>query len=166
MKRMFVNLKFIIVVIVSLSMFAGCATAPLGPTVMAMPAQGKPLDMFQQEVKDCKKWAFDQMGGEEAVEKARETAASHAAVGTLLGGALGAVLGAAIGDPARGAAWGAGTGAAVGTASGAQNSANSNAQLQNLYNNYYIQCMYAKGNQVPGIMNGTQSAPMPPVQPQ
>jgi hypothetical protein len=149
MKRYLRYLYLIIATMISLSLFWGCATAPFGPTVQVMPAPGKPFDMYQKEVQECKDWAFQQIGGQAAVDKANETAIAHGAIGTLLGSAAGALVGSASGHASGGAAVGAGAGMVVGGASGANNAAMSTAQLQRLYNDAYEQCMYSKGNQVP-----------------
>lgn len=138
-------------IVVSLAFLGGCATAPLGPTVAVMPAPGKPLEVFKQESEECKDWAFQQIGGQKAVDEAQKRAATHAAVGTIVGTAMGAAIGGGVGHPGTGAAIGAGAGLGVGAASGANSSEVSTAQLQRLYDNAYAQCMYAKGNQVPGM---------------
>ena len=62
---------------------------------------------------------------------------------------LGAGLGAAIGG-GRGAAIGAGSGAIAGTGLGMGSSANEQYGIQQQYDNAFAQCMYAKGNMVPG----------------
>jgi len=72
-------------------------------------------------------------------------------VGTVVGAAAGAVIGTATGNPGAGAAIGAGSGLVLGSASGVQASAASGAALQSRYDMAYLQCMYAKGNQVPGV---------------
>src|SRR5207253_5795244 len=72
-----------------------------------------------------------------------------AAVGTLLGAAVGAAIGAAAGSPATGAAVGAGTGLFGVTLVGAGNAQASQGSVQRRYDASYMQCMYAKGNQVP-----------------
>jgi uncharacterized protein YcfJ len=118
--------------------------------VQVMPAPGKPFEMYQKEVQECKDWAFQQIGGQAAVDKANTTAIEHGAIGTLLGTVVGALIGSASGHVGGGAGVGAGAGMVVGGASGANNAAMSTAQLQRLYDNAYAQCMYSKGNQVPG----------------
>ncbi len=40
----------------------GCVTMPTGPSVLVMPAQGKPFDVFQSEVGKCRQWADSRMG--------------------------------------------------------------------------------------------------------
>ncbi len=73
---------------------AGCATAPTSPSVMVLPAPGKPLDEFRAEDLVCRQWAQQQ------------------------------------GD------------------------------TQRRFDVAYQQCMYAKGNQIPGRPSG-RSAPPP-----
>ncbi len=159
MKKNIRCLNLIVVVIISL-FFIGCATAPFGPTVQVMPAPGKPFGVFQKEADECKAWAFQQMGGQEAVDRANSNAALQGVVGGAIGAGVGALTGAAMGHggrssgryAAQGAALGAGIGTAAGAARGAATSAYSTQQLQILYDDAYAQCMYAKGNQVPGGM--------------
>jgi uncharacterized protein YcfJ len=150
MKRYLRCRYWIIAIVVSLSLFMGCATAPLGPMVQVMPAPGKPFEMYQKEVQECKDWAFQQIGGQAAVDKANTAAMEHTAIGTLLGTVVGALVGSASGHASGGAAIGAGAGMVVGGASGANSVGMSTAQLQRLYDNAYAQCMYSKGNQVSG----------------
>jgi hypothetical protein len=39
-----------------------CASAPRGPSVMVLPAVGKPLEQFQQDDAACRQWAGQQIG--------------------------------------------------------------------------------------------------------
>ena len=71
-------------------------------------------------------------------------------MGTLLGAGLGAAIGAATGNPGVGAAIGAGSGLMLGTAGGANAGQLSGREAQQRYDIAYQQCMYAKGNQLPG----------------
>jgi outer membrane lipoprotein SlyB len=75
-------------------------------------------------------------------------------------------LGAASGHAGTGAAIGAGTGLLFGTASGASAGEVYGYEAQRRYDNTYVQCMYAKGNQVPGVRSVRSStrrgAPPPP----
>ncbi|MDR3580239.1 MAG: glycine zipper family protein [Oryzomonas sp.] len=151
MKKSPRNQNLILTALVSI-MCGGCATAPFGPTVNVMPAPGKPFEMFQKEQKDCEAWAFQQMGGQDAVDRANTSALLHGVVGTLVGTAIGATIGAGAGNAGAGAGIGAGAGMAAGTADGAGSSAHSTRVLQRLYNDAFEQCMYAKGNQVPSAM--------------
>ena len=143
---------------------AGCATLPPGPSVLVLPAQNKPFEVFQADDMACRQWANYQIGISPQ-EAATQSAVSGAAVGTIMGAGMGAALGAAAGDVGAGAAIGAGTGLFVGTASGASAGEYEAYDLQRRYDNAYVQCMYAKGNQVPGVVRRTKrprTTPPPP----
>ncbi len=146
MKRMKVMAASLSVV----AMVAGCAEAPLGPTVQVMPGSNKPFEAFQQDQAACKQYASSQVSGQ------ADNANAKAVGTTLLGAALGAGLGAAV-SGGRGAGVGAAGGGVVGTAIGANNSQRAQGGIQQQYDNAYSQCMYAKGNQV------IQPAPVQPV---
>ena len=62
----------------------------------------------------------------------------------------GALIGSASGEPGSGAAIGAGTGLLIGSAAGSDGMYGSSYQMQRSYDIAYMQCMYAKGNQLPG----------------
>jgi hypothetical protein len=136
-----------------------CATAPIGPTVMVLPGHGKPFDQFQMDDASCRQWAAHQSGAV-ARSSQPQNALAGAAVGTLIGGAVGAGLGAIGGNPGLGAAVGAGFGAVGGTATGASAGQASDWQVQRRYDIAYQQCMFAKGNQIPGAVR--RSGPTPP----
>ncbi|MFO1026360.1 MAG: hypothetical protein U1E70_14355 [Acetobacteraceae bacterium] len=74
---------------------------PAGPSVMALPPQGKPFDQFQREDYNCRVYADQVMGGVSAQQAAANAGVGSAALGT----ALGAGLGAAIGLPAGPLTW-------------------------------------------------------------
>ena len=99
-----------------------CAAPPLGPTVQVLPAQNKPFEVFQQDQAVCTQYAASQVQGQ--AQRANNTAIGGAVLGTVLGAGLGAAIGR-------------GPGAAIGAA------------IQYQYNNAYVQCMVAKGNQLP-----------------
>ncbi len=125
-----------------------CASIPTGPSVMVLPGTGKNFDQFQVDDAVCRQWAAQQTGT--TTEKAStNTAVTGAAVGTLLGAAAGAAIGAAAGSPGTGAAVGAGVGLLGGTAVGAGNASTAYGSVQRRYDASYMQCMYAKGNQIP-----------------
>jgi hypothetical protein len=134
-------------VAVSGLLLTACATVPSGPSIMALPGSGKTFDEFQSDDGNCRQWAFQQSGS--AADAANQTTASSAVVGTLLGAAAGAAIGAAAGNPALGAAAGAGFGLFAGGASGASAAQGAYATSQSRYDAAYVQCMYARGNQVP-----------------
>lgn len=136
----------------TLLVVAGCAQPPPGPTVGVMPPPNKPFDAFQQDQAMCRQFADLQTAGQ------AEAANNQAVGGAILGTVLGAGLGAAIGG-GRGAAIGAASGAALGTGVGASNSQAQQYSIQQRYDMAYSQCMYSRGNQVPGY------APSPPPPP-
>lgn len=141
-------------------LLAACAQTPMGPTVQVMPGQGKSFEQFQYEAAGCKQFAQQQVAGQ--AQNANQRAAGTAAIGTLLGAALGAGIGAAGGNAGTGAAIGAGAGLAGGAGLGAMNSSRTQQSIQQQYNNAYAQCMYAKGNMVPGYGPMMQQTPPPP----
>lgn len=134
-------------------LLTACATVPTGPSVMVLPGDGKNFEQFQTDDAVCRRWAAQQTGTT-AEQAARERAVSGAAVGTVLGAAVGAAIGAAAGDPGIGAAVGAGSGLLGGTAVGAGQAAHVAGSVQSRYDVDYMQCMYAKGNQIP-VARGT-----------
>jgi len=144
---------------------AGCATVPTGPSVLVLPAPGKPFEVFQVDDITCRQWAERQIGisPQEAMS---QSTASGAVVGTMVGAGIGAALGAAAGNTGAGAAIGAGSGLLVGTSSGASAGQYYGYEAQRRYDNAYLQCMFAKGNQIPGAGQRTRrvrrTAPPPP----
>lgn len=130
-------------IIGSLLLLNACASEPLGPTVPVMPAPGKPFDVFQSDQALCKQYASSQVQG--GAQQANNQQVGAAVIGTLLGAGLGAAIGGG-----RGAAIGAGAGALGGTAVGSGPAAQAQYSLQDRYNLGYAQCMYSRGNQVPG----------------
>jgi hypothetical protein len=136
-----------LVVIAALVMTA-CATVPTGPSVMVLPGSGKNFEQFQSDDAVCRQWAIQQTGTTTG-RASTQSAVSGAAIGTILGAAVGAAVGAAAGSPATGAAVGAGAGLLGGTAVGASGAGRSSSSVQSRYDMTYLQCMYAKGNQIP-----------------
>jgi len=157
------------IVLVSASLLlTACATVPTGPSVMVLPGNGKNFDQFQVDDVLCRQWALQQTGTTPNQAGAASTV-TGAVVGTAVGAGLGAAIGAASGSPATGAAVGAGVGLLGGTAVGAGNAYGARISVQRRYDIGYVQCMYAKGNQVP-VSGGPQpvyrsSAPPPPPPP-
>lgn len=141
-----------------------CATAPLAPTVMVLPGVGKPLEHFQVDDLACRQWAVQQSGAV-ATRTPGESVAGGAAIGTVLGAAVGAAIGAVAGSPATGAAIGAGTGLLGGTAAGASAGDSRSWVVQRRYDIAYQQCMYARGNQIPGYVRSGGAAYVPPPPP-
>jgi uncharacterized protein YcfJ len=130
------------------TILAGCASTPLGPTVQTMPGPGKSFDTFQSDNNVCKGFAADQVKGQ--ADAANQRTGAAVALGTLLGAGLGAAVGGASGDAGAGAAVGAASGAAVGTGYGANSGMSDQAMIQQQYDNAFSQCMYSKGEVVPG----------------
>ncbi len=150
--------------VLAVVVLGGCATVPTGPSVMVWPAPGKPLEVFQSEDAVCRQFASQQVGAQSS-ETANKTLASGAAVGTILGAGLGAAIGAASGQAGVGLGIGAASGALFGTAAGMGPASGAGYEVQRRYDNAYMQCMYTKGNQVPGAVRTYRRAPPPPPPP-
>ena len=124
----------LIAVLGSACTVAACAVAPpSGPTVMALPSQGKDLAAFQQEDGQCRNYAAVTIGDLRPGQAATQTTVGSAAVGTAVGAAAGAAIGAAAGNAGAGAAIGGATGLVGGTAVGANNAAAREYDLQARY---------------------------------
>jgi hypothetical protein len=136
---------------------AACAQQPLGPMVQVLPAPYKPFEVFQMDHAECLRWADDQTRGQ--AQQANTRAVGAAVVGTAVGAALGGALGGG-----RGAGAGAAVGAAGGTVIGASQSQQAAYGLQQRYDIAYAQCMYGRGNQIPGygVPQGPPAPPAPP----
>jgi len=131
-----------------LVLLSGCATMPTGPSVLVLPGTGKSFEQFQEDNAECQYWAAQQTGADPQPAAQRQ-AAADAAIGTLVGAGAGAAIGAATGNAGAGAAIGAGSGLILGTAYGADAGHGWYYELQRRYDNAFLQCMYAKGNQIP-----------------
>ena len=152
------------IVLLGIGLLSACVVRPTGPNVLVLPAAGKPLEVFHADDVACRQYAQYQIGVTPE-EAATQSAVTSAAIGTAVGAAAGAVLGAVAGNAGTGAAIGAGSGLLLGGVSGAGASAASGATLQSRYDTAYIQCMYAKGNQVPGVAAAPWPRPAPPPPP-
>jgi hypothetical protein len=139
-------------------LLAGCAQTPMGPTVQVMPGPGKTFDAFNADQITCKGYAANAVQGQ--ADAANQQAVGAAALTTVIGAGLGAAVGAAAGNAGAGAAIGAGAGGATGAGIGAQNSSMTQMSIQQQYDNAFAQCMYSKGEQVPGYAP-IASAPAP-----
>jgi uncharacterized protein YcfJ len=137
---------------------AACASIPLGPSVAVMPGPGKPFELFQQDNATCRQFAAQQIGVNPR-EAAREQVVTGAAAGAALGAASGALMGAGREGPTESLA---GAGLLVGTAAGANAATASAMTLQRRYDIAYMQCLYAKGNLVPGYPAPHYAPPPPP----
>ncbi len=152
----------------AMAALTGCATAPTGPSVMVLPAPGKPFEVFQQDETVCRQWAFQQSGAQPG-QTVNQNIANSAAVGAVAGAAIGAAIGSTTGHAGSGAVIGAGTGMLSGAAAGSGPAYASAWEVQRRYDIAYQQCMYAKGNQIPGMRRpagySRRTAPPPPPPP-
>ncbi len=160
-------MKALVLVAVVAVLVTACATVPAGPSVMVLPGNGKNFEQFMTDDAVCRQWAAQQTGT--TTERvSSESTISGAAIGTAVGAAAGAAIGAAAGSPGIGAAAGAGAGLLGGTAIGASSAQTAGTSVQRRYDVAYMQCMYAKGNQIP-VARGSQPAytsqPPPPPPP-
>src|ERR1700760_92355 len=141
--------------VVSVLALSACAVAPpQGPSVMALPAQGKSFEAFQQDDVACRGFGTQQTGGAWAAQAANNSAVGSAVLGTALGAGLGAALGSVGGAVGAGAAIGGATGLLAGRAVGARNSQGAGANVQGRYDTAYTQCMYSRGDTVQGAPSG------------
>ncbi|ESS74141.1 proline-rich protein [Methyloglobulus morosus KoM1] len=133
-----------IVTTAALLAMAGCASLPDGPSVMVLPGTGLPFERFRNDDAVCQQYALFQVGGTPPNQAAASSGVASAAVGTALGAAAGAAIGGG-----SGAAIGAGTGLVGGSIVGTGAASGSMYETQQRFDVAYIQCMYAKGHQVP-----------------
>jgi hypothetical protein len=130
------------------------STTPTGPKIAVMPAAGKPFDVFVAEDTLCRQFAQQSIGN--APRSASGNAVGTAVAGTALGTAAGALMGGR-----QGASVGAGVGLIGGSMAGSGQAGYEARDVQWSYDNAYAQCMYAKGNQVPGFQVQQQVPPPP-----
>ncbi|GAB6141605.1 hypothetical protein JCM14076_23340 [Methylosoma difficile] len=123
---------------------SGCATLPNGPSVMVLPGNHQSFAQFRNDDSVCQQFAAAQVGNTTANEAAVNSGVGNAIVGTAVGAAAGAAIGGG-----GGAAIGAGTGLVAGSLIGSSTANGSMYELQQRFDAAYIQCMYAKGHQVP-----------------
>ena len=149
-------MKFLLVIGLTtiVATLAACAVYPTGPSLMALPGSGASFDQFRADDLQCQSYAQQVLGGRSAQSVANESAVNSATVGTLVGAAAGALVGAASGNPGAGAAIGAGSGLVLGGAAGSDAYHLSGYRAQDRFDAAYIQCMYAKGHQVPVAASG------------
>jgi hypothetical protein len=130
------------------SLLMGCVTAPTGPAVNVFPGSRATSEQFSADASNCMGYAQAALGPN-AAQPANDAAAANALGATLLGAAIGALFGAAGGDVGTGAAIGAGSGLFGGSIAAANQGGYSTRALQRSYDRAYLQCMYARGHQVP-----------------
>ncbi|MEW6586054.1 MAG: glycine zipper family protein [Nitrospirota bacterium] len=149
----------------ALLVLVGCATVPAGPSVMVLPSAGKSFEQFQVEDAICRQWAAQRIGISPQ-DTASRSVATGAVVGTAIGAGLGAAIGSTTGDAGAGAAIGAASGLLVGSVAGADAGRVYGWEAQRRYDIAYVQCMYAKGNHIPGVVTRTRrietTSPPPP----
>ena len=134
---------------------SGCASVPNGPSVMVLPGTGVTFNQFRSDDIICQQYAFFQVGGTTANQAALKSGVASAAVGTAIGAAAGAAI-----DGGTGAAIGAGSGLVAGSLVGTGIASSSINEVQQRFDIAYIQCMYAKGHQVP-VSGQFSTAPSP-----
>jgi YMGG-like Gly-zipper len=137
------NASITIIALGTAVLLTGCVTPPMGPEVNVIPGPHKSFAEFQQDQAACEDYANRQVAG--GAQAANNRAVGAAAIGTGLGAAIGAATGGG-----RSTATGAAIGAIVGTAAGSNISARAQYRLQRRYDMAYVQCMSARGNEVPG----------------
>lgn len=125
-------------------LLTACISIPDGPSVTSLPGRGKNFDQFRAEDLDCRQYATNAIGGTSPNAAQTESAVKSGAVGAAVGGLAGAAIGGH-----HDAAAGAGVGLLMGAMAGSAAAASSGYDLQRRYDSAYVQCMYAKGNQVP-----------------
>lgn len=135
------------VVVLPLALAACAVVRPEGPSVLALPAEGRDLASFNAQEANCRGYADAQIGPADAA-RGTDAAVGTAAVGTVIGAVAGALIGSASGNAGAGAAIGAGTGLVAGSAAGAGGAQASSAELQGRYDAAYVQCITSTGNQV------------------
>jgi hypothetical protein len=116
-----------------------------------LPAPGKSFEQFRVDDAICRQWAGQQIGMSPQ-DISNQNTASGALVGSAIGAGLGAAIGSASGQAGTGAAIGAGSGLLLGAAAGADSGRYYGYEAQRRYDISFEQCMYAKGNQIPGVI--------------
>ena len=148
----------------TLLLLNACAAIPSGPSVMVLPNPSKSFAVFQSEDLSCRNWAALQTGIAPA-DAVNRNLVSGAAVGALMGAGLGAAIGAVSGNAGIGAAIGGGAGLIGGTAAASGPAYGSGWEIQRRYDISYQQCMYAKGNHLPGTVQSSRRSLVPPPPP-
>jgi outer membrane lipoprotein SlyB len=146
-----IKMSFVLLLIPLLD---ACVTAPVGPSIMALPGTGKTFKQFSNDDFYCREFANVRVGGVTPNQAAVTKGVTSAAVGTAMGAAAGAAFGGG-----AGAAIGAGAGLLGGGMVGAATSGYSGDETQQRYDMGYIQCMYGLGHQVPIVGQFVGNAP-------
>ena len=130
--------------VVLLLLLNGCVILPTGPSVMALPGTGRSFSQFRADDAMCRQYAMEQVGGVPPSQAVVKGEVLSAVAGTAVGAAAGAAMGGE-----KGAAVGAGAGLLVGSLAGTDAGRLSAYDIQQRYDSYYVQCMYANGHLVP-----------------
>ena len=138
----------------------GCAAAPTAPSVMVLPGSHKTADQFQADANACQQQAQALLAND--AQAVNNQAATSVVVGTVIGAAAGALLGQGSYNPSAAAGWGAGTGMLIGSTVAGGNSQFASHSLQQRFDIAYMQCMYLRGNQVPGQVSYRRQAVVSP----
>lgn len=146
----------IVFIALATPVLVACVSMPPGPSVMVLPGSHQSFNQFRNDDVVCQQFASSQVGGTSANEAATNSGITGAMVGTAVGAAAGAALGGG-----RGAAIGAGSGLVLGSVVGAGNASGSMYDVQQRFDAAYVQCMYAKGHQVPVSGDFVQGKPYP-----
>lgn len=133
-------------------LLSGCVTPPMGPTALVMPGQGKQFEAFASDQSTCKQFASGEVDGGATLANLSEfgTTAMTAALGAGVGGAVRGTQGAEVGG---------GVGGLAGLATASHGAAAGQGSLQSRYNLAYVQCMYARGNQIATTAPAPDAAP-------
>ncbi|WP_297490088.1 glycine zipper family protein [Acidocella sp.] len=163
--------KYLTLGLLPLLTLGACTVAPpSGPSVVAMPGQGRSFSQFQQDDATCRDYAQSKMpDAGQVAQTSQQNSAATAAAGTLIGAAAGAALGSLSGNVGAGAGVGAGLGL-LGGASVAGNNTQAGADsLQERYDVAYAQCMVGHGESIQqpegqgyGPPQGYYAPPPPP----
>ncbi len=137
---------------VQLIVLAGCVPQTMAPTVVVTPGPSKSSADFATDLTGCSAQANQQMAP--AVQAANNQIVGNALLGAAFGSSTSAAAGAS--NNAAGA-----TGAATGVAAGAAAAQTAQVTLRQQFNVAYSQCMYAKGDIVPGMTPTAAEEPAP-----
>jgi hypothetical protein len=125
-----------------LIVLAGCVPQTMAPTVVVTPGPSKSAADFGADHTACAAQANERMAP--VIQAANNQIVGNALLGAAFGGGSTAAAGGS--NSAVGA-----TAAAGATIAGAANAQTAQATLQQQFNVAYSQCMYAKGDIVPGM---------------
>jgi hypothetical protein len=116
------------------------------------PQPGKIEADFLADQHDCHLWAFNQAGGQPAIDAINDFQIGNTAVGAFGGAFFGGLLGLAVRRPLAGAAVGAMIGGASGAGGSSYDAARAWSEFQNRYGFNYSRCMQSRGNIIAGPM--------------